>query len=64
VLYFANREPVLSLYPVLIVLKSIKDVYPLLAREQRTEELPTKFVLKNKDLAKTVVSYKEVEQIL
>jgi hypothetical protein len=49
---------------VLIVPKSIKDVYPLLAREQRTEELPTKFVLKNKDLARTVVSYKEVEQIL
>jgi hypothetical protein len=64
VLHFTNREPVLSLYPVLIVPKSIKDVYPLLAREQRTEELPTKFVLKNKDLARTVVSYKEVEQIL
>jgi hypothetical protein len=64
VLYFANREPVLLLYLVLIVLKSIEDVYPLLVREQRTEELPTKFVLKNKDLARTVVSYKEVEQIL
>ena len=62
-LYFANRELVLSLYPVLIVPKSIEDVYPLLAREQRTEELPTEFVLKNKDPARTVVSYREVEQI-
>ena len=46
---------------MLKISNSIKDVYSFLIPKEPIKEFPTKFILNNKNLARSVISYREVK---
>jgi hypothetical protein len=57
VLQFANGETILPPCLVLEISNSVKHVWSFLAREEPFKELPTKLILKDKNLARSIISY-------